>query len=728
MAATQLGRWSGAALLWRDLWRRNRPDPLAAACAAEAALRSDQLGLADHMLAQLPETPRYLEDLITAAEPLRRARMELHAATDHERRDDPIVRAQRPGEVDRAPITPADARSGVESFFYGHPLARLADHELARLVTDGICPLPATFDAADNETRLRQRALLVPPARMRIDHKTVKKVSKRLSAADPDGAELARLILALERANLSERDALMQDACHRLAELEAAGRCTPVVLAGLYHKLGLSTFARMLLGNALTHCDDPDERREIRRGLAGIAADRDRLSDHANELHADDFREQQTRAARAALLAHFAGRRGDVGPAAPEPLVNAFDFLLSGTAADVAHYAPANRLLLVGSRLGCGGTEMLMASAYRHFSRCGDFDAVDMALLSFKTGTPSAFYASQAGLRGRDVVVLDPGGPADLPFSLLPGDRKARGQKLFDHIVATRPRVIHAWDDPTGVLAAFAALAAGCPRVVIHFHHCPPAALRRPAETVASYPAVFRRLVDLPQFAFAFCSDAAAEDYARWWGIPRPARFHTVYNGFEWTPSCLSKADARRRIGIPPAAPVIGTVIRFTPVKQPLVWAEAAVRLAAELPSAHFLMVGDGWLRQRVSEALTAAGLGGRFHMPGEVADVPDYLAAMDLFWLTSRSEGLGNVLIEAQRAGVPVLAFDCGGPREAMIDGETGILIPPGDSEQLAESSRRLLQDPARLAETGHRGRMYAGNRFTATEFFNGLSALYGG
>lgn len=758
IAATQLGRWSDAALLWRDLWRRNRPDFLAAACAAEAALRSGRLGLADHMLAQLPETPRYLEDLVAAAEPLRRARMKFYAATDGEHRDDPLDSAQRMiglklyrlalhrladhddasrasrlmsealkglGE-DCAPITPADARPEIEAFFRSHPLARLADHEVARSVTDDTCPLPEAFETTRDKTP-PERTLLAPARRGKIARKTFKRARKRLSTPDLSGAELARLIVSLERADLPEQHALMQEACHRLACLERSGQVTLLVLGWLYHELGLSAFARMLLRAALQDCSDQDERGQITRRLAEIVADRDELLEHARELRPEDFRDEQTRIAREALVAHFTNRHGEVVPVATEPLANAFDLLLSGYRPDVC-YAPENRLLLVGSRLACGGTELLMANTYRHFSGSGDFDAVDMALLNFQVGAPSAYLASEAGLGRRDVVVLDPGDSADLPFSLLPGDSKARGQKLFDRIVTTRPRVVHAWDDPTGILAAFAALAAGCPRVVIHFHHCARAALSRPLDAVASYPAVFRRLVDLPQFEFAFCSKAAAEDYAAWWTIPLPPRFHTVYNGYRWTPSSLSKAEARRRIGIPETSPVIGTVIRFTPVKQPLLWAHAAARLAAKLPTAHFLMVGDGWLKDRVADELGAAGLRERVHLPGQVADVPSYLAAMDLFWLTSRTEGLSNVLIEAQRSGVPVLAFDCGGPRETFIDGETGILIPQDDTELLADRSEKLLRDHEWLAEAGRRGRENAERKFTAVGFLDGLKAIYDG
>jgi glycosyltransferase involved in cell wall biosynthesis len=120
------------------------------------------------------------------------------------------------------------------------------------------------------------------------------------------------------------------------------------------------------------------------------------------------------------------------------------------------------------------------------------------------------------------------------------------------------------------------------------------------------------------------------------------------------------------------------------------------------------------------------AGLGGQLHLVGQVANVADYMAAMDLFWLTSASEGLPNVLIEAQMSGTPVVAFNVGGVAETFVDGETGALVAADDSDALVATSVRLLGDKDWLAAAGKQAVRHAQERFSSSAFFEGLSALY--
>src|SRR5471030_1188339 len=105
-------------------------------------------------------------------------------------------------------------------------------------------------------------------------------------------------------------------------------------------------------------------------------------------------------------------------------------------------------------------------------------------------------------------------------------------------------------------------------------------------------------------------------------------------------------------------------------------------------------MVGDGALLDEVRVRVSSLGLRGIFHFPGQVKNVPDYLACFDLFMLTSESEGLPNTLVEAQLAGVPVLATDVGGARETFSSGVTGRLVTAATPEALAEAAVACLTD----------------------------------
>jgi glycosyltransferase involved in cell wall biosynthesis len=100
-------------------------------------------------------------------------------------------------------------------------------------------------------------------------------------------------------------------------------------------------------------------------------------------------------------------------------------------------------------------------------------------------------------------------------------------------------------------------------------------------------------------------------------------------------------------------------------------------------------------------------GLGGAVHFAGYQAQPQSYLAAMDVFALTSDSEGMPLVVLEAWAAGVPVIASAVGGVPKLIDPGRTGLLFPPGDEAALAEALVRLLTDPParrRLAEEGYR------------------------
>ena len=199
-----------------------------------------------------------------------------------------------------------------------------------------------------------------------------------------------------------------------------------------------------------------------------------------------------------------------------------------------------------------------------------------------------------------------------------------------------------------------------------------------------------------------------------------------MYNGFDWDSPTQDKGTAKIALGIAPDAPVIGTVFRFSNVKQPMLWAQAAIAFAKERPDARFLMAGDGPMQEDVAQAFKDAGLGGSVIMPGRVDNVTDYLAAMDVFWLTSETEGLPNVLIEAQFSNVPVVAFDVGGASETFLPGVSGILVDPDDVSALVHETNALFTDPARLAEMAEAGRRNAVASFSADAFYDRLSRAY--
>jgi glycosyltransferase involved in cell wall biosynthesis len=145
--------------------------------------------------------------------------------------------------------------------------------------------------------------------------------------------------------------------------------------------------------------------------------------------------------------------------------------------------------------------------------------------------------------------------------------------------------------------------------------------------------------------------------------------------------------------------PVVGNVARLAPQKDHATLLEAA-RLLGDV---RFVIVGDGELREELERR--ADGL--PVELIGARDDVPELLASFDVFAFPSLFEGLCLAVIEAQAAGVPVVATPVGGIRETVVDGETGLLVPTGDPAALAGAIRRLLDEPdlaGRLADEARR------------------------
>jgi glycosyltransferase involved in cell wall biosynthesis len=284
--------------------------------------------------------------------------------------------------------------------------------------------------------------------------------------------------------------------------------------------------------------------------------------------------------------------------------------------------------------------------------------------------------------------------------------------------LATRPRVVHAWLDYTNVKAGLAAALIGIPRIVLSTRSVAPDnfALFQPYMREA-----YRVLAAHPTVCLLNNSQAGARDYERWLSLPR-GTFRVVRNGFDF--SGLEVAEKREgarefrtRLGIPIEAPLVGSVLRFSEEKRPLLWVEVAARVAERRPEVKFLMVGDGPLREETQQRATACGLGDRIVMPGNEKDAAIAIAAMDVFLLTSRLEGFPNVLIEAQALGVPVITTDGGGAAETLIQGRTGYAILPHSTDLLVDSVLQVLGNPAWGEVARQTAQRFVRERFSMSE-----------
>lgn len=186
-----------------------------------------------------------------------------------------------------------------------------------------------------------------------------------------------------------------------------------------------------------------------------------------------------------------------------------------------------------------------------------------------------------------------------------------------------------------------------------------------------------------------------------------PARLVVIPNGIELLPQpAVDKAAVWAELGRPRPEMVIGTVGRLEPVKGFPYLLEALAQLAPAYPAVHLLIVGDGPERTALEAQAHRLGLGERVIFAGHRTDVPLLMGGMDLFVLPSIWEGMPNVVLEAMAAGLPVVATAVGGTPEIVVEGETGLLVPPRDPAALAEAMERLLADPALRLQMGRAGR----------------------
>jgi glycosyltransferase involved in cell wall biosynthesis len=327
-----------------------------------------------------------------------------------------------------------------------------------------------------------------------------------------------------------------------------------------------------------------------------------------------------------------------------------------------------------------------------------------------------------SGLReGKEqVVLLYPDDPALEPFRALEGacvrvealpPRTLVGSgpravsTLVRRLRELRPRVVHITDVWSTALVA--ARLAGSPRVLIT-HHTP--GLPR-NDSFAGSLWLRAGWATRPEVIYTSESDRRSDGR-------QPS--HVIYYGI----------DLKRFRGALPAivaeGPIIGNVARLVPQKGHRFLLEAAPRIIELHPSARFVLVGEGPARAEIEMQARSAGIEEHVLLVGERTDIPAWLASFDVFALPSLFEGLCYAVIEAQAAGVPVVATPVGGVRETVIDRETGLVVPPEDPVALADAICWLLEHPdearALSLEAGRRVERFSKDRMVMETI-----ALYG-
>jgi len=206
-------------------------------------------------------------------------------------------------------------------------------------------------------------------------------------------------------------------------------------------------------------------------------------------------------------------------------------------------------------------------------------------------------------------------------------------------------------------------------------------------------------------------------------------RIHTIHYGLDpATVPALPAArhELRASLGLSDEAVLIGSVCRLVEQKGLSYALRGFATIAGEFPQAHYVIAGDGPLRQSLQREAEALGIAGRVHFLGWRHDAYAVFAGLDIFLAPSLWEGFGLVLLEAMAYRLPVVSTRVSAIPEIVLDGETGWLVPPKDSDALAETLRAALADPVERQRRGASGRLRLEAHFTVAGMVERTLALY--
>ena len=222
-------------------------------------------------------------------------------------------------------------------------------------------------------------------------------------------------------------------------------------------------------------------------------------------------------------------------------------------------------------------------------------------------------------------------------------------------------------------------------------------------------------------------SEAVKQFYITKENIPED-KFTVVYNGIDLMhfDGGFDVSEIKKQLNIPSHNYVVGSMANLTPVKGHPYFLEAASIISQEISNVHFLVVGDGPLKKELEQKARHLGLSQKVTFTGSVAEPTPLLAIMDVSVLSSLSEGFSNTILESMAMGKPVVATNVGGNPEAVVDGETGFLVSPADSNALAQAILNILRNPDLGKRMGIAGRERVKKYFTLNKMIHQIEDLY--
>ena len=403
------------------------------------------------------------------------------------------------------------------------------------------------------------------------------------------------------------------------------------------------------------------------------------------------------------------------------------------------------KIAMISSSLGRGGAERQVVSCLGGI--VSDQRWKEVKLFCYRIDTSGGRFSTYeeeveklgveidefGGSLGKDKSVVDQEmGEWRKLISLLPDRMKKTIIPLYQRIKQFKPSILHSWQDGMNIDASIAAMIAGVPNIVLF------ARSMRPDRKTALHirgrgylDHAYRSILDRKRAILAHNSNAGSRSYSEWLGMEN-GTFPIIHNGVDFDAIESDSIDQNvelilEDLGIGEEDKVVGSIFRIVEEKNPELWVDVASEVIAELDNTHFVIVGGGIQLELMKEYVERKGSNHRIHFVGQSTDIASWLKRMDLFFLTSRVEGLPNVLIEAQGFGVPVISTDAGGSSETFIDEVTGKLIT---DENKGEISRIIIDWLSRseswIENSSANSESNAKDKFSTERMYEKLIEIY--
>jgi len=361
------------------------------------------------------------------------------------------------------------------------------------------------------------------------------------------------------------------------------------------------------------------------------------------------------------------------------------------------------RVAYLTHTLGVGGAEELMLNLIARLPR----DRYEPHVCCFEK--PAGPMGAEMEAKGAPVT----------PLGIVPGLRQPFAiWKIVKYLRDVRPDIVHTFMLPASLYGRAAAILARVPVVIgteVNIY-----------ERKKRHHILAERLLTWGTNAVVASAESVKRAYVRQLGIPDDV-VRVIYNAVNWDrlQTTATADDIRAQLGIPVDRIVVGVVATLQDKKGHHVLLEAFARTPG-LERTWLMIVGDGPLRATLERTAADFGIRDRVTFCGTRRDLGNMLAAMDVFALPSLWEGLPLALLLAMGAGRPVVATCLAGIPEVVDDGETGLLVPPGDADAIGRAIARLVADAGERRRMGQAARAAVTPKFGADAYVRSIAALY--